>query len=216
MFPTTRVVELSWLARCVVRPARPTAFNRCVCSPFLASVSLRAYRVFGNCRIQPERSSRVPGHEARLDLPLDLPPFREQSSFVSAFLFLSFFFFFLSKPTALTNCFRSQFNANRPWRRIKNVFERIVTRTIGPQTSRKARWELYSVSSTKGLLSDLLVILCLLTVYICVFAHSTPGDRRIHILTRIMTTFTSSINERTSRRASRYWAAIPPLKITHV
>ena len=106
MFPTTRVVELSWLARCVVRPARPTAFNRCVCSPFLASVSLCTYRVFGNCRIQPERNNRVPRHEApdSISLLISLPPPWEQSS---SFLFL-FFFLFLLKPTALTNCFRSQ------------------------------------------------------------------------------------------------------------
>ena len=215
MFPTTRVVELSWLARCVVRPARPTAFNRCVCSPFLASVSLCTYRVFGNCRIQPERNNRVPRHEARLDLPFDLP-----SSPLRAILFVSvsFFFPFLLKPTALTNCFRSQLTqidrdgeSKRLW---KDCYKNDWTSNISKSASVVGDYTRFL--NREGPLLNLLVILCLLTVYICVFAHSEQGDRRIHILTRIMTTFTSDINERASRRTLRYWAAIAPLKITYV
>lgn len=91
MFPTTRVVELSWLARCVVRPARPTAFNRCVCSPFLASVSLSAYRVFGNCRIQPGKG--VPGSPSRTStrsLPSQSLPLSRATPFRFCFFFSLF------------------------------------------------------------------------------------------------------------------------------
>lgn len=74
--------------------------------------------------------------------PLDLSSPREQSPFVSVSSFslsFSLSLFFLSKPTALTNCFRSQFNRKSTVTENENVFERIVTRTIEPQTSRKAR-----------------------------------------------------------------------------
>lgn len=148
MFPTTRVVELSWLARCVVRPARPTAFNRCVCSPFLASVSLRAYRVFGNCRIQPGRSTGFP--VTKLDSTCFPPPSPPLESNPLSFLLLSLSLFFpsLSKPTALTNCFRSRFNANRPWRGIKTPLKGLLQeRLILKHLEKRVRcWELYSVS----------------------------------------------------------------------
>lgn len=54
------------------------------------------------------------------------------------------------------------------------------------------------------------------SLYLRVRPLDAGRDRRIHILTCIMTTFTSGINERTSRRALRYRAAISPLKITRV
>lgn len=144
MFPTTRVVELSWLARCV---ARPTAFNRCVCSPFLASVSLRAYRMFGNCRIQPGRSTGFPvtRPDSIPPSPFDPSPLESNPPFVSA----SYFFLPPSEPTALTNCFRSQFNANRPWRGIKTSLKGLLQERLNLKhlsKSASAGWELYSVS----------------------------------------------------------------------
>lgn len=144
MFPTTRVVELSWLARCVVRPARPTAFNRRVCSPFLASVSLRAYRVFGNC---PDTTGKEqpgsPGHEASARSP----PSISSPSRAIPFRFC-LFFFFPSLSTALTNCFRSQFNANRPWRRIKTSLKGLLQERLNLKhlEKRVGRRELCSVS----------------------------------------------------------------------
>jgi len=145
MFPTTRVVELSWLARCVVRPARPTAFNRCVCSPFLASVSLCTYRVFGNCRIQPERNNRVPRHEARLDLPFDLP-----SSPLRAILFVSvsFFFSFPFEADCTYELFPIAVNANRPWWGIKTSLKGLLQERLNLKhlEKRVGCWGLYSVS----------------------------------------------------------------------
>lgn len=210
MFPTTRVVELSWLARCVVRPARPTAFNRCVCSPFLASVSLSAYRVFGNCRIQPGRSTGLP--VTKLDSiapppPFDLPPF--ESNPLSFLLLLRFFF--LSKPTALTNCFRSQFNANRPWRRIKRLWKDCYRNDWTSNISKKrvGRRGIIPGFLAESPLSDLLVILCLLTVYICVFAPTRRGQTAEFIYWRVLWLLLRAVSmsehrERALRYSQRY------------
>lgn len=60
---------------------------------------------------------------------------------------LRFFFTRPSKPTALTNCFRSQFNANRPWRRIKTSLKGLLQERLNLKhlEKRVGRWKLYSV-----------------------------------------------------------------------
>lgn len=123
----------SWVDwRCVVRRARldrPLSTGVSVRS-FLASVSLRVYRVFGNCRYN-RKGARVSRHETRLDL-------QERSFFVRVFSFSR-------DPSRLHLRIisdRSFFNVNRLWRRIKSAFKKekkkIVAETSKPQTFSRA------------------------------------------------------------------------------
>lgn len=74
MFPTTRVVELSWLAL----RGSPGSTDRFQPVCLFARVprqcfSLRVYRVFGNCRYS-RKGIRVPRHETRVDPPGSFSP----------------------------------------------------------------------------------------------------------------------------------------------
>lgn len=121
--------------------------------------SLRVYRAFGNCRCS-RKGIRVPRHETRLDPP---GPFSPSSSFRILSL--------IESPTC--ELFPI---ANRVTGRgmgeskiLKGKKEEILLR----ETDQSSNILKNVGSDTRRFLNaDLLVILCLLTVYICVSAYS--------------------------------------------